>query len=34
VIARVENGRVVLDLRTVLEHQDETLTEALLAIEE
>jgi L-seryl-tRNA(Ser) seleniumtransferase len=33
VIARVENGRVVLDLRTVLEHQDDTLTEALLAIE-
>ena len=33
VIARVESGRVVLDLRTVLEHQDETLTEALLAIE-
>jgi L-seryl-tRNA(Ser) seleniumtransferase len=33
VIARVESGRVVLDLRTVLEHQDDTLTEALLAIE-
>ncbi len=34
VIARVDSGRVVLDLRTVLEHQDETLTEALLAIDE
>jgi len=33
VIARVEGGRVILDLRTVLEHQDETLAEALLAIE-
>lgn len=34
VIARVDSGRVVLDLRTVLEYQDETLTEALLAIDE
>jgi L-seryl-tRNA(Ser) seleniumtransferase len=33
VISRVEGGRVVLDLRTVLEHQDETLAEALLSIE-
>jgi L-seryl-tRNA(Ser) seleniumtransferase len=33
VIARLEDGHVVLDLRTVLEYQDETLAEALLAIE-
>jgi L-seryl-tRNA(Ser) seleniumtransferase len=30
VIARIDHDRVVLDLRTVLEHQDETLAAALL----
>jgi L-seryl-tRNA(Ser) seleniumtransferase len=32
VIARIESGRVVLDLRTVLEEQDEPLAEALVAL--
>ena len=32
VIARVEEGRVLCDLRTVLPHQDEALTQALVRI--
>ena len=32
VVARIEEGRVLLDLRTVLEEQDSAVTEALLAV--
>jgi L-seryl-tRNA(Ser) seleniumtransferase len=32
IIARVEEGRLLLDLRTVFPEQDETVARALLAI--
>ena len=31
VISRIERGRVLLDLRTVLEEQDRTIADALVA---
>ena len=32
VIARIDHDRVVLDLRTVFDHQDDALADALFAI--
>jgi hypothetical protein len=33
VASRVEEGRTLLDLRTVFEHEDEEVVRALLALE-